>query len=327
MVDPNEASTPEANVVVAPAESSPWMDRVHYEMAHGRTWRWTCFVSVLIAFPLGLTSLVFHMTRENTSTWDKQRCKLLNTFAEENTCSTRPNWTCQFRSRFVVLLNETRFDAYYGPDDLYGLSTEADALAQISEIDSQRDENHTITCLVSVRGTTTRIAMKEGAYSHENDFIIELCGFICIVVILFPILFLLTKTLRRSVVPARTTGKTSRITGEEIITALRQFTVPSGERDPQVECSVCLETLGSGEDVCRIPCQHEFHLRCLEEWIEKGRGRRCPLCQLRLRSLVSKKQEKSGQASAEEEAINNEQQIEGIDDLERGTIPDLEQQR
>ena len=34
------------------------------------------------------------------------------------------------------------------------------------------------------------------------------------------------------------------------------------------ECSVCLENYESGQVVCRMPCGHFFHRRCLDEWFK-----------------------------------------------------------
>lgn len=46
------------------------------------------------------------------------------------------------------------------------------------------------------------------------------------------------------------------------------------------QCAVCLTALQRGEDVCRTPCNHDFHRDCLEEWVLSRRSRSadCPLC-------------------------------------------------
>ncbi|KAJ8505907.1 hypothetical protein OPV22_006793 [Ensete ventricosum] len=46
------------------------------------------------------------------------------------------------------------------------------------------------------------------------------------------------------------------------------------------ECSVCLETMGRGEEVCRMPCSHVFHACCLRQWLRLSRL--CPLCRFSL---------------------------------------------
>ncbi|CAL9159360.1 unnamed protein product [Musa hybrid cultivar] len=46
------------------------------------------------------------------------------------------------------------------------------------------------------------------------------------------------------------------------------------------ECSVCLENMGRGEKVCRMPCSHVFHATCLRQWLQLSRL--CPLCRFSL---------------------------------------------
>jgi hypothetical protein len=42
------------------------------------------------------------------------------------------------------------------------------------------------------------------------------------------------------------------------------------------ECSICLDKINEGDNVCTIHCEHTFHFKCLTEW---GKYKReCPLC-------------------------------------------------
>lgn len=41
-------------------------------------------------------------------------------------------------------------------------------------------------------------------------------------------------------------------------------------------CSVCLETMEIGADVCALPCAHVFHKNCIEQWAR--RKSTCPMC-------------------------------------------------
>merc|ERR1712203_1089527 len=43
-------------------------------------------------------------------------------------------------------------------------------------------------------------------------------------------------------------------------------------------CTFCLEEMKLGEELCRLPCMHTFHRRCVHAWLE--RDRRCMLCRL-----------------------------------------------
>jgi hypothetical protein len=42
-------------------------------------------------------------------------------------------------------------------------------------------------------------------------------------------------------------------------------------------CSICLDDFATGERVKVLPCQHFFHVTCIDPWLEKRSGR-CPLC-------------------------------------------------
>uniref|UniRef100_M4EDI9 RING-type E3 ubiquitin transferase n=1 Tax=Brassica campestris TaxID=3711 RepID=M4EDI9_BRACM len=41
-------------------------------------------------------------------------------------------------------------------------------------------------------------------------------------------------------------------------------------------CSICLEEWSEGDVAAEMPCKHEFHSKCVEEWL--GRHATCPLC-------------------------------------------------
>ena len=43
------------------------------------------------------------------------------------------------------------------------------------------------------------------------------------------------------------------------------------------ECSICLDTIGKGEEVKRLPCGHVFHAVCIDPWLSEQRAV-CPVC-------------------------------------------------
>jgi hypothetical protein len=47
-------------------------------------------------------------------------------------------------------------------------------------------------------------------------------------------------------------------------------------------CAVCIEAIRAGECVRVLPCQHHFHLQCIDYWLLRNSA--CPLCKRRLRS-------------------------------------------
>jgi E3 ubiquitin-protein ligase SIS3 len=46
--------------------------------------------------------------------------------------------------------------------------------------------------------------------------------------------------------------------------------------DGQVSCSICLNPVHVGEDVRRLPCQHLFHVGCIDRWLAVRA--KCPNC-------------------------------------------------
>jgi hypothetical protein len=42
------------------------------------------------------------------------------------------------------------------------------------------------------------------------------------------------------------------------------------------ECAVCMESFGPGEEVRVLPCNHEFHVACVDQWLRMRST--CPLC-------------------------------------------------
>jgi len=64
---------------------------------------------------------------------------------------------------------------------------------------------------------------------------------------------------------------------------VEQFTVTFISMEEDFErswclCPFCLEDMQLGDELCRLPCMHTFHRRCVHAWLE--RDRRCMLCRL-----------------------------------------------
>ncbi|OWF54677.1 uncharacterized protein LOC110442343 [Mizuhopecten yessoensis] len=49
------------------------------------------------------------------------------------------------------------------------------------------------------------------------------------------------------------------------------------------ECRVCLNAYTAGDSVCTLPCQgkHEFHEKCVKEWLKRNAS--CPICRFELK--------------------------------------------
>ncbi|KAH7421933.1 hypothetical protein KP509_13G082000 [Ceratopteris richardii] len=52
------------------------------------------------------------------------------------------------------------------------------------------------------------------------------------------------------------------------------------ERDEELTCSVCLEQVSDGELVRSLPCLHQFHSNCIDQWLRQQAT--CPVCKFRL---------------------------------------------
>lgn len=51
-------------------------------------------------------------------------------------------------------------------------------------------------------------------------------------------------------------------------------------RDEDLTCSVCLEQVTDGELVRCLPCLHQFHANCIDQWLRQQAT--CPVCKFRL---------------------------------------------
>mmetsp|Transcript_8069 Transcript_8069/g.17365 ORF Transcript_8069/g.17365 Transcript_8069/m.17365 type:complete len:290 (+) Transcript_8069:164-1033(+) len=50
-------------------------------------------------------------------------------------------------------------------------------------------------------------------------------------------------------------------------------------------CAICLDVVGDGDTVKRLPCDHLFHSRCISKWVR--RTNRCPLCNTQVKTSGS----------------------------------------
>ncbi|OWZ22064.1 BRCA1-associated protein [Phytophthora megakarya] len=56
-----------------------------------------------------------------------------------------------------------------------------------------------------------------------------------------------------------------------------EITYRSSTESDSETCPICLDDFEDGADVKVLPCQHFFHVDCINPWLE-GRSGRCPLC-------------------------------------------------
>ncbi|CAM6037405.1 unnamed protein product [Sphagnum compactum] len=64
--------------------------------------------------------------------------------------------------------------------------------------------------------------------------------------------------------------------------------------DQELTCSVCLEQVKDGELVRSLPCLHQFHCMCIDQWLRQQAT--CPVCKFRLGASWPEGQNSSGAA-------------------------------
>ena len=48
------------------------------------------------------------------------------------------------------------------------------------------------------------------------------------------------------------------------------------------QCQVCLSEYKAGENLVNLPCKHDFHDKCIKEWLKRNAS--CPICRHELKS-------------------------------------------
>jgi hypothetical protein len=46
------------------------------------------------------------------------------------------------------------------------------------------------------------------------------------------------------------------------------------------DCTICLEEFNNDDEIVKLKCNHLFHSKCIDDWIEKNQS--CPLCRVNL---------------------------------------------
>ncbi|XP_050229467.1 E3 ubiquitin-protein ligase MPSR1-like [Mercurialis annua] len=64
------------------------------------------------------------------------------------------------------------------------------------------------------------------------------------------------------------------------------------------ECSICLDGIGIGGQICAMPCNHGFHSGCIRKWL--GIRRSCPVCRFRVPVVARRQEEKENRRDDED---------------------------
>ncbi|KAL3109393.1 hypothetical protein niasHT_015238 [Heterodera trifolii] len=96
----------------------------------------------------------------------------------------------------------------------------------------------------------------------------------------------------------------------KVTKAINRITEHTVENDGDGGCAICLGAYEIGDKVRTLPCEHQFHSECVDEWIKKHNN--CPSCRAQILNVElfrnarpNNGQHEQGQSSR---AIENEQQ-------------------
>lgn len=56
-------------------------------------------------------------------------------------------------------------------------------------------------------------------------------------------------------------------------------------QEKQEACSICLDYFGIGQTIRRLPCFHQFHIGCADDWLTKQI--QCPECRTKITAEVA----------------------------------------
>merc|ERR1712093_62088 len=57
------------------------------------------------------------------------------------------------------------------------------------------------------------------------------------------------------------------------------------EEDERITCMICLSEKEVGDTLRTLPCMHDFHCECIDEWLKTNRT--CPICKTDITTGIS----------------------------------------
>lgn len=70
---------------------------------------------------------------------------------------------------------------------------------------------------------------------------------------------------------------------------------PTRPPPPSRRCTICLCDYSAGDSLRALPCRHEFHLQCIDQWLNSNVY--CPLCKQDVATLVAQQSAAMSQAA------------------------------
>ena len=60
-------------------------------------------------------------------------------------------------------------------------------------------------------------------------------------------------------------------------------------------CSVCLSHFCNGDEIRTLPCNHEFHINCIDRWLRERAT--CPVCRHNVRNALNNRNQQQRRRS------------------------------
>jgi len=88
----------------------------------------------------------------------------------------------------------------------------------------------------------------------------------------FDVLFTATSTFTSE------EGNTApQVTSDEALESLRLWHFSPSSMADECQCHICLQNFADGEELRALPCNHSFHVDCVDAWL-KQKSSSCPTC-------------------------------------------------
>lgn len=93
------------------------------------------------------------------------------------------------------------------------------------------------------------------------------------------------------------TGNGAPPASQSAIDALPKIKVTQGMLGPEgkAECSICMESVGVGDEVTQLPCLHWFHGQCIEMWLSQHNT--CPHCRRPITADSQPREREAGEST------------------------------
>lgn len=82
------------------------------------------------------------------------------------------------------------------------------------------------------------------------------------------------------VVPKGTNHNESVFLDQETSKKLEETKFVCTKKNKGLSCTICHEDYKNDDAILRLPCRHEYHKKCLNEWFNKQKS--CPMCRQRI---------------------------------------------